>query len=123
MTTRMRRTLPLALMGLVTAPLAALPDGGPPAKGGYDPPADWRKNPALYARRVQDARAFLALPPDRQERMRRLDERLHAETDSSTRARLLDVMKRYADWLDRLPEGERRRVTDAPAKHARLPPI
>jgi hypothetical protein len=112
----LRRTLALGLALLTTAAMAALPDA----------PAEkldaWRKNPQAYARLRQNARAFLALPPERQERLRRLDEDLHKQP-SSTQKHLFDVLARYADWLERLPEADRRTVLEAPDREARLQAI
>jgi len=71
------------------------------------------QTPAEYARLEKKAAAFLALPAARQERMRRLDRDLDQE-HSATQKRLFDVLDRYAAWLARLPEAERREVVDAP---------
>src|SRR5262245_59157989 len=108
------RVLILALVVVAGVPLAALPDAP-----GDDPPvqrdlqAEWRKKVARNPRLLRDARAFLALPREQQERLRKLDRDLRLE-DSSTQAHLGKVLERYADWLDRLPENERLQVTTAP---------
>ncbi|HYT90693.1 MAG TPA: hypothetical protein VEL76_18440, partial [Gemmataceae bacterium] len=107
----LRRFLPLSLCLLAVAPLLAVPDS--PRD---DPPPDGRKHAQLR----QTARDFLALPAESQERMRRLDHALHTEVDRATRTRLLNVLYRYADWLERLPEPERQRVTEAPDRATRL---
>src|SRR5205823_4234919 len=62
----------------------------------------------------------LALPPERRERMIQLDADLQRAGGSARQQRLRDVLRRYTDWLDRLPESERRQVTEAPSKQARL---
>jgi hypothetical protein len=99
------RILMLSLPLLAVLPLAAAPE----------PP-----EPQRYARLKREARAFLALPPERRERMRKLDEQLQRVADPARRKHLLDVLERYADWLDRLPADERRQVTEAPTRRARL---
>ena len=50
-----------------------------------------------YARLLRDLRAFQAVPPERQERMRQFDRELH-EQDSATQSRLYEVLERYSDW-------------------------
>src|SRR6059058_5679045 len=49
--------------------------------------AKWRQDPAHYARLCYHLSQFLALPPEQQERLRRLDRELHEE-DSITSAQL-----------------------------------
>jgi hypothetical protein len=107
------RFLILALPLLAALPLVAAPDppAGAPAAAGSDPDR--------YARLRREAQAFLALPPERRERMRKLDERLQREPEAK-RKHLRDVLERYADWLDRLPPDERREVVKAPTRQARL---
>jgi hypothetical protein len=114
------QALTLALAALALAPLAAVPQApaDDPAGPG-DLRAEWRRKVALNPRLLDDARAFLRLPAADQERMRKLDRDLRA-LDSSSQARLGKVLERYADWLDRLPEEQRRQVVMAPTKHARL---
>jgi hypothetical protein len=68
-----------------------------------------RKDPEHYERLRRSLLAFLALPEERQERLRRLDRELHEE-DSATSARLQRVLERYAEWLQRLPDAGRRRI-------------
>jgi hypothetical protein len=117
------RILIPSLALLAALPLAAVPV---PPRAEVEPQrerlAEWRKHPAEYARLEKKAAAFLALPAARQERMRRLDHDLHQE-HSATQKHLFDVMDRYADWLARLPEAERREVVEAPDRHARLKKI
>jgi hypothetical protein len=64
-------------------------------------------------------RAFRELPADRQEKIRQLDQQLHA-LPAAQRTRLLRALEGYAAWLHRLPDGERRRVLAAPAAEDRL---
>ena len=71
--------------------------------------ARWKNDPEHLARLRQNLAAFRALPPERQEQLRRLDRALHAE-DSSTQARLWNVLERYALWLNRLPAADRART-------------
>jgi hypothetical protein len=70
-------------------------------------------------RRRQYLAAFRRLSPAARERARQLDRALQAE-DPATRARLFAVMERYAGWLSRLPESDRRRVEAVPAGPDRL---
>jgi len=71
----------------------------------------YRADPEHYARLLQDLRAFKALPPARQEKMRQFDRALHEE-DSETQTRLWEVLERYVAWVDRLPEADRKRLDD-----------
>jgi hypothetical protein len=73
----------------------------------------WRADPAHYARLQSDLLAFLALPPERQEHLRKLDHDLHAE-ESAVQSRLWRALERYAAWLDRLPAEQRQRIEAAP---------
>ncbi len=114
--------LTLALVVAATAPLAAVPD--PPGAAPPDAPAVRlaalrAKDPALYAHRMRDARAFFALPAEEQDRLRQFDRDLHQEP-SSAQANLKHILARYADWLDRLPPDDRRQVVEAPDRFARL---
>jgi hypothetical protein len=79
----------------------------------------WRKDPEHYERLRRDLLAFLALPEDHQTRLRQLDRDLHEE-DSATSVRLLRVLERYAEWLQRLPDAERRRIHDEADPQKRL---
>ncbi len=117
------RALTLALTALALAVLAAVPDA--PAEDPQIPQelrAEWRRKVARNPRLLHDARAFLALPPEQQERMRQLDRELQ-QLDSSTQARLGKVLERYADWMERLPEHERRQILTAPDRQLRLKKI
>src|SRR5262249_16746231 len=79
----------------------------------------WHDDPAYYAWLKQGLTQFLALPPERQERMRALDKAIREE-DSASSVRLLRVMDRYADWLRRLPDADRQRIEAAANSAERL---
>jgi hypothetical protein len=79
----------------------------------------WREDPAHYAWLKQQLQDFLSLPAERQERMRALDRALRDE-DSATSVRLLRVMERYSEWLQRLPEVDRKRIEAAANGKERL---
>ena len=111
------RKLLLALHLLIALPLAAVPE--PPAGKQPQIPTTAKEENELTLLR-QEARAFLALPAARRERMLKLDADIHRIANPARRQRLLDVLRRYADWLDRLPEHERRQVIEAPSRQERL---
>jgi hypothetical protein len=71
----------------------------------------YRADPEHYARLVRDLRAFKALPPERQEKMRQFDRALHEE-DAETQKHLWEVLERYIAWLDRLPGADQKRLDD-----------
>jgi hypothetical protein len=79
----------------------------------------WRGDPEHMARLQADYQAFLALPPERQARLRKLDKDLHAE-DPAMQSRLWTVLERYTSWLDKLPEGDRYWIESAPDSATRL---
>ncbi len=79
----------------------------------------WRQDPIHYARLSSELRHFLALSPDEQERLRRLDRELHEE-DSVTSARLLRVLERYVTWREQLPPADRERLEATRDPKARL---
>ncbi len=76
-------------------------------------------NPAQFARLRQEARAFLALPAIRRERLLKLERDLH-EQPSSVQKHLFEVMQRYADWLEQLPEDQRQEVLKTRDQKQRL---
>jgi hypothetical protein len=79
----------------------------------------WRADPE-HARRLQgDLRAFYALPPDRQDQIRRFDRQLH-EMDLATQTRLWAVLDRYSVWLEGLPEQQRQEILKAETPGERL---
>jgi hypothetical protein len=79
----------------------------------------WRADPQHYTRLQHDLQVFYALPRDRQEKLRRLDRELH-ECDSQTQKRLWETLERYVNWLDSLPEDERRQILGIMDKQDRL---
>ncbi len=79
----------------------------------------WRADPVHAARLQHDLAVFQRLSPERQQRLRKLDRDLQEE-NPALRARLGRVLQRYTDWLDRLPEAERRSIEQAPDRKARL---
>src|SRR5438105_4165465 len=104
-----------------------------PLWGGADSPNDdaehnrrllekVQKDPEHYERLRQNLSAFLALPEERQEKLRRLDQELHDKKNSKTATRLRRILERYADWLQRLPEADRQRIQDEadPKKRVQL---
>ncbi len=111
---------PLALT-LLTAGLLAAAVPAEDSPGAEHPPssAPGSSDPERRARLQTYLAAFHRLSPDMQARVRRLDQALHEE-DPATQARLLGVMERYAGWLARLPEADRRRVHAAAAGPERL---
>jgi hypothetical protein len=81
----------------------------------------WRQDPEHAARLQRDLRAFYALPKAQQERIRRLDRRLH-ELDPVARRRLWTALQRYVAWVESLPEDDRQRLAAAEPSE-RLPLI
>jgi hypothetical protein len=79
----------------------------------------WRGDPEHIARLQRDYQSFLALPPERQARLRKLDRDLHAE-DPAMQGRLWTVLERYTSWLEKLPEGDRNWIESAPDSTTRL---
>lgn len=78
-----------------------------------------RKDPEHYERLRQDLAAFLALPEERQEQLRQLDQALHDKTSKAS-SHLQRVLERYAEWLQRLPEADRQRIQDEADPKKRL---
>ncbi len=78
-----------------------------------------RKDPQHYERLRQNLSAFLALPEERQEKLRQLDQELH-DKNSKTATRLQRVLERYADWLQSIPEADRQRLQDEADPKKRL---
>jgi hypothetical protein len=101
---------------LTAAPLAALcavapePAAKPPPadKGHIDPP-----------RLRAEALTFLHLPVERQEQLLKLDSDLHA-LPPATQTHLFVVARRYADWLQGLPENERQNLSELRDPQPRL---
>jgi hypothetical protein len=78
-----------------------------------------KSDPEWYAQTVRELNAFLAMSPERQEQMRKLDRELHRK-DSAGHERLLRVLQRYVKWLDKLPENRRQYIESAPSSQERL---
>jgi hypothetical protein len=72
-----------------------------------------------HDRLCRELRAFLALSAKRQAQLRQIDHELH-QLDAEARARLLNVLERYADWLERLPPQERTDIQKMPNPQERL---
>jgi hypothetical protein len=72
-----------------------------------------------YVRLCRELRDFLALPAKRQEQLRRLDHDL-LQQEPEIQARLLNVLERYAVWLERLPRQERTDIQKMPNGPERL---
>ncbi|HEX4613751.1 MAG TPA: hypothetical protein VH092_36555, partial [Urbifossiella sp.] len=64
-------------------------------------------------------KAFRDLPAERQEKIRQLDQQLLA-LPQPRRDKLFHALEQYAAWLQRLPDGERKKVLAAPAADERL---
>jgi hypothetical protein len=100
------------LLGVLGAVIPALATTGPPAddlERNRRLLDAWRADPEHYARLRRDLKAFWELSPEERERLRRLDHDLH-ETDAHTQKRLLNILDRYAAWLERLPEADRQQI-------------
>jgi hypothetical protein len=78
-----------------------------------------RQDPAWYERMLRDLDAFQSLSADQQERMRQLDKQLSAE-NSATNKKLMRVLERYVNWLDKLPPADRKFIEDASNSKERL---
>ncbi len=77
-----------------------------------------KSDPEWYAQTVRELDAFLALSPERQEQMRKLDQELHRK--DAAHERLLRVMQRYVRWLEHLPPEQRKHIEQAPNSQERL---
>jgi hypothetical protein len=117
---RTRRS-PLTFLLLLLALPLAVADGNDEQERNRKLLEKARSDPQHYARLVQDLQAFLALPEERQQELRKLDHDLHDE-NSASHARLQRALERYADWLQRLPEADRNRIeaTSDPKERLRL---
>jgi len=78
-----------------------------------------RQDPAWYERVLRDLDAFQSLPADQQERMRQLDKQLSAE-NAATNKKLMRVLERYVNWLEKLPPADRKFIEDASNSKERL---
>jgi hypothetical protein len=77
------------------------------------------KEPDEYARLRQEARAFLDLPEEHRQRLIRLDRDLQGQPPP-VRDRLVTGLRRYAEWLEALPEQDRQAIREAPDGRERL---
>ena len=68
------------------------------------------------------AKAFRDLPAERQDKLRQLDQQLHALPDAR-RDKLLRVLEVYAAWLQRLSDADRKKVLTASTADDRLEAI
>ncbi len=113
------------LFGLLVSVLAAVPlvgladDSATDVAGNWRLLRRWKEDPEHYARLQREWKAFHALPPERQERMRQLDRDLYA-ADAVTQQRLWGVLERYSTWLDQLPATDRGRIEAAGNPEQRL---
>jgi hypothetical protein len=78
-----------------------------------------RKSPEEYARLLQEARVFLARSQDDRDRLVKLDHDLE-QLPAGTAEHLREVLRRYAEWLERLPEADRQAIRAAPDRVQRL---
>ncbi len=79
----------------------------------------WRKHPEQLARLRHDLQSFQAAKPERREQITKLDQEIHSQ-ESTEQAKLLNVLKHYGDWLDRIPEKDRQAIKQAPNSASRL---
>jgi len=93
-------------------------------ESGFSQDTRARSDPRMDAMRkmVQEAKAFFALPPERQEAMRKLDDDLSKLTPGE-RQQLMHAMRWYADWLDKQPSQDREAILNIPDRSARLAKI
>jgi anti-sigma factor RsiW len=89
----------------------------PPAESDGEAPHNGPPDALSSAELTALDRLFQSYPPVRQQQLRRLDEELIAAADQK---HLLEVLERYAIWLDRLPNDYRTEVLSAPAAAERL---
>jgi hypothetical protein len=105
---RTTRSLLTLLLFLIALPLAVA-DGNDEQDRNRKLLEKAKSDPQHYARLIQDLHAFMALPEERQNELRKLDHDLH-DQNSASYASLQRALERYADWLRRLPEGERSQI-------------
>ncbi len=109
----------LAAVLAVLVPLVGLADPGPSLDENRQALEKWRQDPQHAARLKRNQAYFRRLPPDVQDRLRKLDRDL-SEEGPAMRARLRGVMERYSAWLDSLTEEQRKSIETAPNRKARL---
>jgi hypothetical protein len=114
------RLLLIVLIVLMVTPVLAFPGPSPEeVEANRRVVGKWRADAEHYARLKNDLKQLRALPPERQDRMRRLDEELYKK-EPAERAQLWRVMDRYVTWLGRLPPADRRKIEDAPTSKDKL---
>jgi hypothetical protein len=79
-----------------------------------------KDDPVRYARLMRDFAAFRALPPERQEALRKMQADLQADKSATHAQHIEAVLDRYSAWLDRLPEADRRNVLAAEDRPTRM---
>jgi hypothetical protein len=119
---------PLVLLLLVLAaglvacrpgPAHAVGEGGDEPEPARRLPPRLRDDPERYQELKRQWKEFTRLPAEKQARLRDFDEELNYEPPA-TRERLWAVLDRYASWLDRLDEADRRQVESAPTREKKL---
>ena len=117
---RKRKLLGVTALLLLAGPLAALDDPTPEElaqnRRQFE---EWRQDPGHLERLRKHAKEFFDLADLRRQEILRLDRDIHSE-NAANQARLLGVMDRYAAWLGRLDDKDRRRIHDARDRNARL---
>jgi hypothetical protein len=110
--------LSLVFAALVAPPLLAVPEpSADELKANRVQLEQWRRDPEQMARVYRNLRGFLSLSEDRRDRVLKLDQDLQKDAQAD---RLVHVLERYAAWLSRLPEAERRQIENTPNINARL---
>jgi hypothetical protein len=109
------------LLACLPEPARAVSEGGDEPEPSRRLPPRWRDDPLEYRRLKDEWRAFHKLPREKQDRLRQIDEELNDEPPAA-RARLWAVLDRYAAWLERLDEKDRRDIEAAtdPAKRLEI---
>ena len=87
-----------------------------------DTPALLATVPTPEPNRDELIRAFRALPPERQEKIRQFEQSLD-DLDAPHRDRLFRALETYAAWLYRLPDSDRKDILSAPTPEKRLEAI
>ncbi|MFO0969402.1 MAG: hypothetical protein U0793_27920 [Gemmataceae bacterium] len=77
------------------------------------------RNPERLAQLRRHAQAFQALAKERQEQLLKLDHELR-RLSAAGQTRLVDILRRYDEWLETLDPKERQRIAEAPDRKTRL---
>jgi hypothetical protein len=110
--------LPLFVAAVAVPPLLAVPEpSADELKDNRIQLAQLRKNPERLTQLRSNLRAFLALPTERREQILRLDDALKQD---KAEPRLVHVLERYASWLERLSESDRRQIAGQSDKDLRV---